>query len=141
MLPHGPSAHPGTTAFRRFAQQPIDIRQGRTRTAGQLRRQAREKKERERRRQAEEAEARRIGELEALAQRQPEAWAEVETLIGQRQAKAYDEAVDLLVRLRDLTRYQGEETSFQQHLDRICEQYSRRPALLRRLRDAGLADR
>ena len=111
------------------------------RAAGQLRRQAHQEREQERRRKAEEAEARRIRELDALAQRQPEAWAEVETLIQKMQSKPYDEAVDLLVRLRDLARYQGEETAFQQHLDRICKQYSRRPALLRRLRDAGLADR
>ena len=34
--------------------------------------------------------------------------------------------------------YQGEEAAFQQRLNRIYEQYSRRSALLRRLREAGL---
>jgi hypothetical protein len=54
------------------------------------------------------------------------------------QAKPYVEAVRLLVKLRDLAEYQGEEAAFRQCLNRIYEQYSRWPALLRRLRKAGL---
>jgi hypothetical protein len=54
------------------------------------------------------------------------------------QAKPYAEAVRLLVKLRDLAEYQGEEAAFQQRLGRIYEQYSRRSALLRRLGEAGL---
>jgi hypothetical protein len=108
------------------------------RTVGQLRRAAEERRARQRRQQAEEAEARHIEELEALARREAETWAEVEALIEQMQARPYDEAVQLLVRLRGLARYQGEEPIFQQRLNAIHEQYSRRSALLRRLRDAGL---
>jgi hypothetical protein len=108
------------------------------RTAGQLLAEVRERRERERRRRAEEAEARRIRELEALAKREAETWAEVEALIEQMQAKAYDEAVRLLVKLRDLAKYRGEEAVFQQRLNRIHERYSRRSALLSRLRKAGL---
>jgi hypothetical protein len=54
------------------------------------------------------------------------------------QAKPYDKAVRLLGKLQDLAVYQGEKAAFQQRLNRIYEQYSRRPALLSRLRDAGL---
>jgi hypothetical protein len=54
------------------------------------------------------------------------------------QAKPSAEAVRLPVKLRDLAGYQGEEAAFQQRLGRIYEQYSRRSALLRRLREAGL---
>jgi hypothetical protein len=53
-------------------------------------------------------------------------------------AKPYDEAVRLLAKLRDLAEYKGEEAAFLQCLNRIYEQYSRRSALLRRLREAGL---
>jgi hypothetical protein len=108
------------------------------RTVGQLRKEARDRLERERRRRAEEAEAKRIQELKALAKREAEAWAEVESLIEQMQAKPYDEAVQLLVKLRNLAEYRGEEAVFQQRLNHIHEKYSRRPSLLRRLRDVGL---
>jgi hypothetical protein len=108
------------------------------RTVGRLLTKAEEQRERERRRRAAEAEARRIQELEALAKRETETWAEVERLIEQMQAKAYDEAVRLLVKLRDLAQYQGEEAAFQEHLNSIYERYKRRPALLSRLRERGL---
>ena len=108
------------------------------RTVGQLLREARERRVRERKRKAEEAEAKRIMELEALAGREGEAWAEVVSLIEQMQAKPYDEAVRLLVKLRDLAVYQGAQAAFQQRLNGIYERYSRRSALLRRLSEAGL---
>ncbi len=108
------------------------------RTVGQLLAEAEERRERERRRRAAEAEARRIGELEALARREAETWAEVGALIEQMQAKAYDEAVRLLIKLRDLARHQGEEVAFQQRLNGIYERYNRRSGLLGRLREVGL---
>ncbi|MBN1140064.1 MAG: hypothetical protein JXM73_26075 [Anaerolineae bacterium] len=108
------------------------------RTVGQLLRQAKEKRKQERRRQAAEAEARRLQELEALAGRQAEAWAEVEALIEERKAKPYEEAVRMLVKLRDLARHQGKEVAFQERVNGIYERYSRRLGLLDRLRDAGL---
>ena len=108
------------------------------RTVGQLLREAEERRERERRRRAEEAQARRVQELEALAKREAQTWEEVDALIQQTQAKAYDEAVRLLLKLRDLARYQGQEATFQQRLNNIYEQYCRRSALLRRLHEASL---
>jgi hypothetical protein len=108
------------------------------RTVGQLWREAEERGAREERRRAEEAEARRIEELEALARREAQAWAEVDALIQQSNAQAYDGAVQLLVKLRDLAEYQGHGTIYQQRLNTIYGQYNRRSALLRRLRNAGL---
>lgn len=111
------------------------------RTVGQLWREAKERREREERRRAEEAEAKRIGELEESAKRETQAWAEVDALIQRMNARAYDDAVKVLVKLRDLAEYRGQETRFQQRLNAIYEQYSRRPALLGRLRDVGLNQR
>jgi len=108
------------------------------RTVGQLLGEAEERRERERRQRAEEAETRRVRELEALAQREAQTWEEVDTLIQQSQAKAYGEAVQLLLKLRELARYQGQEETFQQRLNHIYEQYHRRSSLRRRLHDAGL---
>jgi hypothetical protein len=108
------------------------------RTVGEIRRATAAQREAQRRRKAREEEARRVRELESLAERESETWDEVYSLIEETQVKAYDKAVDLLAKLRDLAAYRGRETVFQQLLDRIYEQYSRRPALLRRLREAGL---
>lgn len=108
------------------------------RTVVQLLQKAEDRRKREQRRRAEEAEAKRIQELEALARREAETWAEVESLIEQMQSRPYDEAVALLVRLRDLAQYRGEEAAFQARINHIYRQYSRRSGLIRRLRDAGL---
>ena len=108
------------------------------RTVSQLLREAEDRREQECKRRAEEAEAKRIRELEALAKRKDETWAKVEALIEQKQAKPYDEAVGLLIKLRDLAEYQEEEAAFRQRLNDIYQRYSRRSGLLRRLRDAGL---
>ena len=97
-----------------------------------------ERHKREHQRRVAEAEAKRIRELQALAKRESETWTEIIALIEQMQAKPYAEAVRLLGKLRDLAEYQGEEATFQQRLNGIYEQYSRRSALLRRLREAGL---
>ena len=108
------------------------------RTAGQLLGEAREKRERERRRLAAEARAKRIRELEALAEREAETWAKVESLIEQKKAKPYDEAVQLLIKLRDLAKHQGTEEAFQRRVSGIYERYRTRPALLERLHKARL---
>jgi hypothetical protein len=99
---------------------------------------AEEMKERRCRAEAAAAEARRIAELEALAQRGDEVWDEVDALIQQGQAKPYDEAVQLLKKLHDLAEHQRQTVAFQARLNRIHDEYSRRYALMRRLRHAGL---
>lgn len=108
------------------------------RTVGQLVQETEERHKREHQRRVAEAEAKRIRELEALAERESETWTEVFALIEQMQAKPYAKAVRLLGKLRDLAEYQGEEAAFQQRLNGLYEQYSRRSALLQRLREAGL---
>jgi hypothetical protein len=94
--------------------------------------------ERRRKAEAEAAEARRIAELEALAERGEEAWDEVEGLIQRRQGKYYDEAVQLLKKLRDLAEYQRQTVAFQARLNRIHDKHSRKSSLKRRLKNVGL---
>jgi len=84
------------------------------------------------------AEAQRIAELEALAKRGDDVWDEVDALIQRGQAKTYDEAVQLLKKLRDLAEHQRQTVAFQTRLNRIYGEYSRRSSLMRRLRDVGL---
>jgi hypothetical protein len=96
---------------------------------------------------AEEAESQRLSliaaeqkrrKLEALAGQQEAKWTEALRLIELGQAKAYDEAVDILCDLRDLAEYQKRSATFQAQIEKVHEQYSRRSGLLNRLRQAGL---
>ena len=57
------------------------------------------------------------------------------------QARPYDDAVALLVKLRDLARHQGEEAAFQARINHLYQKYSRRSSLIRRMCDAGLYER
>jgi len=93
---------------------------------------------RKRKERAAQAEAKRIAGLEALAQRGGDAWQEVDDLIQKSQAKPYDEAVRLLVKLEELAVYQGQETAFQVRMAQISDRYKRRPSLMRRFRETGL---
>ncbi len=111
---------------------------GPRRSVGEIFAAAEEVAERRRKAEAAVAEARRIAELEALAERGDEVWDEVEALIQRRQGKYYDEAVQLLKKLRDLAEYQRQTMAFQARLNRIHDKHSRKSSLKRRLKNAGL---
>ena len=119
----------------------IDVPQRETaarRTVGELLAAVEALQERRRKERAAKAEANRIAELKALAQREDEAWREVDVLIQQSKAKAYDEAVRLLAKLEELAEYQKREAVFESRMNLICDQYKRRHALMRRLRQVEL---
>ena len=111
------------------------------RTGGELLAAAQALEERNHREQAAKAEARRIAELKALAQRKEAVWREADALIHEAKAKAYDQAVPLLLKLKSLAAYQKQEAVFQDRLDQIWKLYRRRHGLLRRLRQANLISR
>jgi hypothetical protein len=108
------------------------------RSVGELLAAARSLGERRRKEQAAAAEARRIAELEALARREGEVWRQVEALIQQGKAKEYDQAIHLLLELKALAEYQCQQALFEDRVRAIHDQYSRRTALVRRLRRARL---
>ena len=108
------------------------------RSARDLLSEVQRRQEEERRKRAGAAERKRLRDLEALAEREAEAWQEVEALIQQGTGSAYDKAVQLLLKLRALAIHKTEEIAFERRMSQVCEQYSRRSALLRRLRNAGL---
>ena len=108
------------------------------RTVQELLEAASEEEKKAEKRQQQEAEAKRIQELKALAKREAQVWQQVESLIQKAQSKPYDEAVQLLVKLRDLAEYQNQFPAFQQRLNQIYEQYSNRSGLKRRLQELGL---
>ena len=92
----------------------------------------------EERRQKAEAEARRIKDLQDFAPCAAQAWRDVQTLIEEKKARPYDEAVALLVKLRDLAVFQGRLPEFQTRLAALQAQYANRPALQERFRKARL---
>jgi hypothetical protein len=65
-------------------------------------------------------------------------WKKVDELIVWKQAAKYDEAVELLVDLRDLYKKTRTEKAFKQKLKRICENHRRKVNFLNRLQKAGL---
>ena len=61
--------------------------------------------------------------LEMLAPKAAETRTFAEQLIQQGSGRAYDEALQLLVKLHDLTIHQGTETAYEERLGRIREAY------------------
>jgi hypothetical protein len=108
------------------------------RTVGELLALAEVEAEQVRKQFAAEAETRRIRELEALAPKVKETWTFAEQLIQQGNGRAYDEALQLLVKLHNLAVHQGAEAAYKERLGRIRVAYPRRLALLERLDKAGL---
>jgi len=111
----------------------------RRRSVRQLLKTARQLKEQEQQRQAEEAEKLRIEELKKLSRREAQAWQEVEALIQRSQAKAYDEAVGQLVKLRALAEFQNTQPDFKQRVSQLRDRYRSRHSLIQRLERVGLS--
>jgi hypothetical protein len=77
--------------------------------------------------------------LENLATREPEVWQEVEALINTKQQNDYDQAVSLLVDLRDLADRSGRSEEVDARLRDLRQKHSKKTTLIRRfnLRDLG----
>lgn len=96
--------------------------------------QARRRAEQER----QAAEQARIHNLEMLAQQETAAWEQLIVLIEAKKTRTYDDAVALLIELRDLAVYQQRTADFQARVNDIYRRYPNRPALISRLKQAGL---
>jgi hypothetical protein len=97
-------------------------------------RQAREKKEEaaaEAQRQLEAAARRQ--HLASLMQRADVVWSELDPLMAEKVASAYDQAAAQLQELRDAYAQAGDKAGFQQKLRDFRLRYSNRPAMLRRI--------
>ncbi len=121
---------------------------GRRRTVGQLLRAAAERTEERGRIEADRRaaeEARREREvavarekhLAGLAGREPKLWAEVDTLIRTKQPKRYDQAVSILLDLRDVAAGRS-GADFGPRLKALRQAHSHKPTFVARLRKAGL---
>jgi hypothetical protein len=76
--------------------------------------------------------------LDKLAADPEAAWAEARWLIGTKVPARYDEAVALLVNLREVTRGSGAAGAFDGRLAALREEHRRKPGLMARLDRAGL---
>ena len=102
------------------------------------RRRAAEKAAAEKKRIEKERAAAREKYLDDLAQKADKVWLNVEDLISTKQPARYDEAVKLLVDLRDLAAHRGKIESFQLRHRELCEKHAKKPSLLRKVEKAGL---
>ncbi len=80
-------------------------------------------------------------ELEALAARASQAWQEVDVFMEKKSAFAYDSAVELLLKLREVAVMQNDLPAFTARMAKVQERYARRPAFQERLHAHGLAGR
>jgi hypothetical protein len=130
------------------SEQPVPPR----RTVSQLLDAARAHAEERERRKAERKaaeKAKREGEqaaarakyLESLVGREKQIWEHVGALIQTKQAKNYDQAVSLLVDLRDLSLQGGREGEFDSALAQLRAAHSAKSSFLRRLEKAVARDR
>lgn len=80
----------------------------------------------------------RVAQLEALAPKEPAMWQEVSRLIELKQSKAYDQAIEYLIDLKDLAEQQGTLPQFIARIKKMRDHYSNRSGLLSRLQQAWL---
>jgi len=81
--------------------------------------------------------AARVKYLETLAGREKQTWVQVSELIQSKQPKKYDEAVNLLVDLRDLAVQGRRQGEFNLAFEQLRALHTSKPSFLRRLEEAG----
>jgi len=152
-LIEAPSPHLGTELMQRFQQtvsttanSKMDkqlrsvkdlISRAETYTEERKRRVA-EQKARDQARKKKEKAIAREKYLQSLAEREDSIWKKVDELIDSKQPAKYDEAVNLLVDLRDLNKKTGKEPAFNKKLQTICENHARKSTFLNRLKKKSL---
>jgi hypothetical protein len=97
-----------------------------------------ERAAREARRERERAQARER-RLDVLAHNPEPAWAQIEALIDTRKPGDYDMAVELLKDLQALAQRAGRPAEFARRLGLLRQQHHRKPSLITRFDQAGLA--
>ena len=97
------------------------------------RRQAAARAVNEQRRREREREIAKAKRLEKLSKKQAAAWRQVESLIGTKQPKKYDEAVNLLRDLHDLSVKKGKQQKFASRIEDLRRRHGRKPSLVERL--------
>jgi len=105
--------------------------------AGERSRIAAEKAAREKEQRERAAARARVKHLDQLAGNEPVLWKKVESLIATKQPKSYDQAVELLVDLRDLAARAG-GADFRRRVEALRNAHARKPTLIDRLHKVEL---
>jgi hypothetical protein len=108
------------------------------RTTTQLLADAGETRVRSESQRALDAKTQHIAELEDLAAREEQAWAVVGRLVAQRDARPQEEAVDLLLKLREAAAYKGHLPEFETRVAELCARVKGRRSLMGKLQAAKL---
>lgn len=130
-------AHPGAAKAVTRRRTVAELLRKAERGAAERRRMAAKKTAREMARREREAAIGRAEHLDDLAAREPAIWKQMESLIAARQPKRYDQAVELLVDLRDLAARKG-GAGFEGRVEELRAAHARKPTFIDRLRKAGL---
>jgi sRNA-binding protein len=109
-------------------------------SAEERKRRVAEQKAKERARKKREKALAREQYLASLAGREDSIWKNVNDLIITKQPAKYDEAVKLLVDLRDLSKKTCEENAFKQKLITLSQAHYRKVSFMSRVQKAGLGD-
>lgn len=96
-----------------------------------------EKRAKEKARRERDAVIAREKYLDKMAGRESRLWDEVEALVSTKQPKSYDQAVRLLVDLRDLEA-RAKQGAFQRRLEELRQTHARKPSFIERLQKAKL---
>jgi len=75
--------------------------------------------------------------LDSLAGGEPNLWARIQTLIQHTQPQSYDQAIKLLIDLRDLNARTNVE-EFRIRIEELRQANARKPSFIKRLKKAGL---
>jgi len=120
------------------------------RTAGELLEQAELSAEKRKKREAEEHARRqailkkqqaqeRKKYLAGLAGKEDDLWRRITTLIAGKRPADYDQAVQLLLDLKELAKSKSDKGLFRERLDNLCREHRRKYSLIKRLKDAGFS--
>jgi hypothetical protein len=73
--------------------------------------------------------------LSGLAAKENQIWSKIETLISTKQPGRYDEAIKLLVDLRDLAQRRGKNDRFISRCKALCQRHGKKTSLLRKIQE------
>lgn len=97
-----------------------------------------QREELKRERERIERERKRREYLKELAGGFPHWWKQADDCAEEGKSSAYDKARDILVDLRDAHAQEGRQDEFEAGILNFASRYSRKPALIRRLKEAGI---
>ncbi|TAJ14429.1 hypothetical protein DMA11_05290 [Marinilabiliaceae bacterium JC017] len=108
------------------------------RTIGQLFRAVQEMKENRRLEEKRKQEEKKLAKLTKTGQQEEVLWTRVDRLISEKKTKSYEEAIEILKDLKELSIHRKQGNDFYSRVELIRKKYSRLSGLQWRIKEAGL---